>query len=139
MTHREMLMKALATTQQERSRRRPVTLAVIYACVVAVAVILMSSKASAQATKKNEVPKPRPVTLKTKDGIKLRAFYFPSDKKKAAIPVLLIHEWQGQASPYVRLLVALRDAGCAVLAGSWTVPRPGCSCGPRSRSRGPSA
>lgn len=43
------------------------------------------------------------------------AFFFPSDKGKDAIPVLLIHEWQGQASPYAKLVVALRDAGCAVL------------------------
>lgn len=60
--------------------------------------------------------KPRPVTLQTKDGMELRAFYFPSDQKKAATTVILVHEWTGQASPYYKLVSALNEAGCAVLA-----------------------
>lgn len=64
---------------------------------------------------KDEMPEPRPVMLKTKDGVDVRAFYFPSDKGKEAIPVLIVHEWQGQASPYLQLVLALRDSGCAVL------------------------
>ena len=67
------------------------------------------------ADKIDEKYKPRPVVLKTKDGVELRAFYFPSEKEKEAITVLLVHEWQGQASPYSQLVVALRNAGCAVL------------------------
>ena len=59
---------------------------------------------------------PRPVTLQTKDGMEIRAFYFPSDQKKAATTVLLVHEWEGQASPYYKLVTALNKAGCAVLA-----------------------
>jgi pimeloyl-ACP methyl ester carboxylesterase len=59
--------------------------------------------------------KPRTVELRTKDGLKLRAFYFPSDKGKQAKTVLLVHEWRGQASPYVKLVLALRESGCAVL------------------------
>jgi pimeloyl-ACP methyl ester carboxylesterase len=63
-----------------------------------------------------EKPKLRKVSLKTKDGVSLNAFYFPSDKGKEAIPVLIIHEWGGQASPYGPLVAALSAAGCAVLA-----------------------
>ncbi len=109
-------MKALATTPDHRSTRRQTTAMLFYLFLAAIVVLLISSNARGQSTKKKEPPKPRPVTLKTKDGIKLRAFYFPSDQEKDAIPVLLVHEWEGQASPYVRLVVALRDAGCAVLA-----------------------
>lgn len=58
---------------------------------------------------------PRTVTLRTHDGLSLRAFYFPSAKGKRAIPVLLVHEWGGQGSPYSGLVEALREAGCAVL------------------------
>ncbi|MCP4499062.1 MAG: alpha/beta hydrolase, partial [Deltaproteobacteria bacterium] len=64
---------------------------------------------------KDEEPKLRTVELKTKDGMRLRAFYLPSNKGKAAKTVLLVHEWKGQASPYGKLVSALRDAGCAVL------------------------
>jgi pimeloyl-ACP methyl ester carboxylesterase len=63
-----------------------------------------------------EKPKLRKVSLKTKDGVNLNAFYFPSEKGKEAIPVLIIHEWGGQASPYGPLVAALNSAGCAVLA-----------------------
>lgn len=59
--------------------------------------------------------KPRWVTMRTKDGVELRAFYAPSDKGKEAIPVLIVHEWQGQGSPYGPLVSALHGAGCAVL------------------------
>ena len=76
--------------------------------------LVLTPVASAQ-DKKDEKPKPRTVELLTKDGKKLRAFYFPSDKGKAAKTVLLVHEWRGQASPYAKLVLALRDAGCAVL------------------------
>ena len=57
----------------------------------------------------------RTVELRTKDGLKLRAFYFPSDKGKLAKTVLLVHEWRGQASPYRKLVDALQKSGCAVL------------------------
>jgi pimeloyl-ACP methyl ester carboxylesterase len=53
--------------------------------------------------------------LITKDGITLRAFYFASERGKEAVPVIIVHEWQGQASPYAGLVKALWDAGCAVI------------------------
>ncbi|WP_068263762.1 alpha/beta hydrolase [Rubripirellula obstinata] len=68
-----------------------------------------------KSKEEDEKLKPRPVILKTKDGIEVRSFYFPSDKGKEAIPVLIVHEWRGQASPYLQLVLALREAGCAVL------------------------
>lgn len=78
---------------------------------------LLAVPASAQRNKRGEDPalKPRPVKLKTKDNIELTAFYFPSAEGKEAIPVLLIHEWKGQGSPYQKLCMAMRSAGLAVL------------------------
>jgi pimeloyl-ACP methyl ester carboxylesterase len=112
-------MKALAASREHENHHfRPLAVALIYLCAIAVAVVLCVSNASAQSPKKKDDPKlkPRPVSLKTKDGLKLRSYYFPSDKGKEAIPVLVVHEWQGQASPYVKMYLALREAGCAVLA-----------------------
>ena len=60
-------------------------------------------------------PKLETVELTTKDNIKLRAFYFASDKGKEAVPVIIVHEWEGQASPYGTLVKSLNDAGCAVI------------------------
>jgi len=56
-----------------------------------------------------------PIELVTKDAVKLRAFYFASPRGKEAVPVIICHEWQGQASPYGKLVTALWDAGCAVI------------------------
>ncbi|TWU07629.1 alpha/beta hydrolase [Stieleria varia] len=84
--------------------------------MVAPSGLMVPASAQAPPAKtKKEKPKPRPVKLRTKDGLELQAFYFPSDLEKKAIPVLLIHEWQGQPSPYVNLVKALNAAGCAVL------------------------
>ncbi len=73
--------------------------------------------ASSSAKRKKDDPKlkPRPVSLRTKDGVTLRAFYFPSPNGKEAVTALIVHEWQGQASPYVNLVKKLNEAGVAVL------------------------
>lgn len=65
--------------------------------------------------KKAEKPPMQTLDLATADGIKLRAFYFPSNVGKAAVPVIVVHEWQGQASPYSALVRKLSDLGCAVI------------------------
>jgi len=65
--------------------------------------------------KKPERPAPKSLSLTTADGVTLRMMYFPSDKGKEAVPVILLHEWQGQASPYAAIVKSLWDAGCAVV------------------------
>ena len=59
---------------------------------------------------------PRPVPLTTRDGAKLQSYYFPTDRGKESVPVLLLHEWRGQAGAYVPLIQALNAAGHPVLA-----------------------
>lgn len=59
--------------------------------------------------------KPRAVNLTTKDGVRLLCGYFPSDKGKQAVPVILVHEWDGQGRTYVPLALKLQEAGCAVV------------------------
>lgn len=103
-------MRALTATRDEEQRSRVNQWIIAMVCLVAIAV---AGTVSAQPP--DPKLKPRMVKLETKDGIELRAFYFPSDKGKEATTVLLVHEWQGQASPYSKLVIALRDAGCAVL------------------------
>lgn len=71
--------------------------------------------AARPGAKKPERPAAKTLSLMTADGVMLRTLYFPSDKGKEAVPVILIHEWQGQASPYAGLVKALWDAGCAVV------------------------
>ncbi len=107
-------MRAIAATNNDHTRSTGQRLLMV---LLYLAAVMAASTAFAQGRTgaKKEKPKPRTVTLKTKDGIKLSAYYFPSDQEKKAIPVLLIHEWQGQASPFAKLVMALNKAGCAVL------------------------
>lgn len=105
-------MRVIATTQEQTSRSARQRILVSFFFLVAVAT---AGTVMAQQRGDDEKPRPRPVTLKTKDGLELRAFYFPSDKEKKAVTVLIVHEWQGQASPYASLVKALNEAGCAVL------------------------
>lgn len=117
-------MRAEATTatmdptavMQQQLRRNRWIVGVFYLCIVVAAAILIASPVAAQE-KKEQDPKlvNRPITMKTKDGIKLRGFYFPSDKGKEAVTVMVVHEWGGQAAPYKNLVTALKEAGCAVV------------------------
>jgi hypothetical protein len=55
-------------------------------------------------------------TVETKDGVRLRVGWFPPQQPgKDVVPVILVHEWEGQFSPYFPLAVALKEAGCAVI------------------------
>ncbi|MCM2373553.1 alpha/beta hydrolase [Aporhodopirellula aestuarii] len=101
---------------------RRVTAAVAIGLVAVFSVIALSSPIAAQtrgksAAKEEEDPalKPRPEKLVTKDNVNLSTFYFPSKLGKEAPPVILVHEWKGQAAPYLKLCMALREAGFAVL------------------------
>lgn len=67
-----------------------------------------------RASKKDEL-KPRLETLKTRDGVAIACGYFPSDKGKEAVPVVLVHPWKGSAPPFMPLAEALQKAGCAVI------------------------
>jgi len=69
----------------------------------------------AAAAKPVEKPPMQALDLPTPDGVALRAYYFPSDIGQEAVPVMIIHEWQGQASTYAPLVKKLQDLNCAVI------------------------
>jgi pimeloyl-ACP methyl ester carboxylesterase len=93
------------------------------ACVMFVVALLAApTPATAQRPGKSDgeeekdpALEPRPEILTTKDGVKITAYYFPSEKGKEAIPVMIVHEWKGQAAPYMKLCKALREAGFAAI------------------------
>ena len=74
----------------------------LFVILVGFTVAFISASAFGQETKLQTE------TIKTKDNIKLRTFYFPSNKGKEAIPVLIVHEWKGQASPYAKLVAGFK-------------------------------
>ncbi len=54
--------------------------------------------------------------LLTKDGVQIRATFFPSTLGKEAVPVILLHGWKGSRRDFARLAPVLQAAGHAVLA-----------------------
>jgi len=107
-------MRALAATQENETQnlRHRLTMLFVYFLTIAVAANLSAQDRDAE---KDEELKIRVVKLKTRDGVELGAVYCPSELEKKAIPVLIIHEWKGQASPYSKLCLALQKEGCAIL------------------------
>jgi len=45
---------------------------------------------------KQEIPKPKDVSIQTTDGVALAATYFPGLKEKESVPVVLLHELRGR-------------------------------------------
>ncbi len=63
-----------------------------------------------------ELPEPKTVELLTKDGVKLYATYWASDREREAVPLILLHGLKGSRSDYESLAQLLqRDHHHAVL------------------------
>lgn len=67
-----------------------------------------------KSKKGKEDLKPRLEKLVTKDNVTLQIGYFPSDQGDEAVPVMVVHEWQGKMNPYFGLAEKLQSMGCAV-------------------------
>ncbi|MCC9658200.1 alpha/beta hydrolase [Rhodopirellula halodulae] len=104
-------------THAMHSQRSSIQRWTLIGCAAFFSLAFLAPNAFAQRDKRKDDPalKPRPVKLKSKDNVELNAFYFPSKEGKNAIPVLVVHEWKGQASPYKKFCVSLNGAGFAVL------------------------
>lgn len=55
------------------------------------------------------------MALETKDGVVLGATYYPPTAKKAAVPILMVHGWEGQRGEYDLLGKTIQQFGHAVL------------------------
>ena len=77
---------------------------------------LCAPTAIAQEKKDAEkLPQPEELVLQTADGVGLTVTYYPSTKKKRAVPIILLHMWKRNRNDYVGLATSLHKAGHAVL------------------------
>lgn len=60
-------------------------------------------------------PEPMIVPLQTKDGVLLKATFYPGTKGKKSVPVVILHEWKGKRSDYKDLALLLQSKGHAVM------------------------
>lgn len=73
-------------------------------------------KKAAPGTKKDDPKAPKPVTLETKDGVALKAVYFPGNHGKETVPIILIHGWEQRAAVWEPLaLYFQKTLGHAVI------------------------
>ena len=64
------------------------------------------------------IPKPVELTgevLKTSDGVLLSATFYPGNRGKKSVPLILIHGWDGSRKDFTTLALHLQEEGHAVL------------------------
>ncbi len=68
-----------------------------------------------KAAKKDEIPAPEDVVLKTADGLLLHATWYAGTKEKESVPVILVHGFKGSRKDFEALAVYLQKQGHAVI------------------------
>ena len=86
-------------------------------CLTCFALLLCLPGIVAAQNKEEEDPfKPYDVDLATKDGVTLKATYFPGKNGKDSVPVLLLHMFEGSRGDWKGLAEMLHTKGHAVIA-----------------------
>jgi alpha-beta hydrolase superfamily lysophospholipase len=63
--------------------------------------------------KNSKLPEPEDVTLETKDGMTIKATYYGGTAKKEAVPVIMVHGFEGQRGDFHALALDLQKLGHA--------------------------
>lgn len=63
-----------------------------------------------------EIPEPEELSLETNDGATLKCQYYPGTLKDKAIPVVMLHGWEGNRNEMHSLALLVQARGHAVLA-----------------------
>lgn len=71
------------------------------------------AKKPGPASKGPKLPEPEDVSLETKDGVALKATYYPGTAKKETVPLIMLHGLGGQRGEYHRLALFLQTLGHA--------------------------
>src|SRR5258706_10886462 len=73
------------------------------------------AKQPGKTEEKEELPEPENVSLETKDGVAIKATYYASLFKKKAVPIIMLHGWEGNRGDYHVMAGVLQAQGYAVI------------------------
>ena len=65
--------------------------------------ISLAQTVFAQPAKPAGPPRPQDIGLETKDGVMLRCTYYEGTAGKKSVPIIAIHDWDGQRGDFDRL------------------------------------
>ncbi len=68
-----------------------------------------------QPSASSKIPPPIDIDLESRDGVILKATYYPSTLGKEAVPILMVHEFEGSRSDFAPLALVLQGLGHAAL------------------------
>lgn len=77
---------------------RLLTALLILGCVFA-----FSTGLFAQAKTEKKLPEVEDITLTTKDGVKIRCSWFPGQKEKKSVPIIMAHGWEGSRKEFLAI------------------------------------
>lgn len=83
--------------------------------LVAIAVIWSGVTSQLLGQDKSEIAPPENIPLETKDGVLLQATWFPGNKGKESVPVILLHDWKGSRGQYSEFGLHLQKLGYSVI------------------------
>ena len=84
-------------------------------CLSADVALVHAQGAKKADDKKPKLPPSEKHVLITKDRVSLHCRFYPGTLKKEAIPIMLIHGWDGRGSQFASLAVFLQQRGHAVI------------------------
>lgn len=88
---------------------------VLPAAILLWASSVFAAPAEDEKKKVEKLPQPQDLTFPTGDGVTLTATFYPSTKKKEAVPVVLLHMLKRSRNDYSGLAAELHKLGHAVL------------------------
>ncbi|HWA98592.1 MAG TPA: alpha/beta fold hydrolase [Pirellulales bacterium] len=86
--------------------------------LAAVALLLILRQvAAAQETANSQISPPEDILVETKDGVRIKATFYPGRKGKDSVPVIVVHDYNGTRQDMAELALTLqKDFGHAVIA-----------------------
>ena len=83
--------------------------------VIGLLIGLGTGQAFAQNNPQETPPAPEQVALETKDGVQLSATWYAGVNKKESIPVIMLHDWDGNRKQFSGLATYLQSIGHSII------------------------